>query len=235
MGLEGAGRGWKGLGGALEGAGWGWYFNCLSVSGGRGGMRGEVGRGGGGGESSLCYIVFGIMSWGDSIFILFSFPPFFSSRCHRDRVKAVSVEPNNPHLYFSASEDGTCRQWDTRFFSSSSPSHSFPFFSSSPPSPLFFLLILFPPSPSPREQHNCSRYSSSNVLFNLRKKRGRGRGGGGGGGGGGEFKSLSVNPRRVEEVATGCSDPFVRFLFYYFYFYFYFCFFNINNFIFQNV
>ena len=34
--------------------------------------------------------------------------------CHRGRVKGVEVEPGNPHLFFSAAEDGAVRQFDTR-------------------------------------------------------------------------------------------------------------------------
>jgi len=37
-----------------------------------------------------------------------------SFACHRGRVKDVEVEPNNPFLFWSASEDGTVRQFDTR-------------------------------------------------------------------------------------------------------------------------
>mmetsp|Transcript_1874 Transcript_1874/g.6693 ORF Transcript_1874/g.6693 Transcript_1874/m.6693 type:complete len:148 (+) Transcript_1874:96-539(+) len=33
---------------------------------------------------------------------------------HSSRVKAVEVEPLNPHNFWSASEDGTVRQFDTR-------------------------------------------------------------------------------------------------------------------------
>jgi WD and tetratricopeptide repeat-containing protein 1 len=34
--------------------------------------------------------------------------------CHRSRVKDVAVEPLNPHLFWSAAEDGCVRQFDTR-------------------------------------------------------------------------------------------------------------------------
>ncbi|KAK9827817.1 hypothetical protein WJX74_003555 [Apatococcus lobatus] len=34
--------------------------------------------------------------------------------CHKGRVKDVEVEPQNPHLFWSASEDGQVRQYDTR-------------------------------------------------------------------------------------------------------------------------
>jgi len=37
-----------------------------------------------------------------------------SFACHRGRVKDVEVEPHNPHLFWSASEDGTVRQFDVR-------------------------------------------------------------------------------------------------------------------------
>lgn len=39
--------------------------------------------------------------------------------CHRARVKGVEVEPNNPHLFWSAAEDGTVRQYDLRIPSNS--------------------------------------------------------------------------------------------------------------------
>ncbi|KAL0042807.1 hypothetical protein WJX79_000477 [Trebouxia sp. C0005] len=42
--------------------------------------------------------------------------------CHRARVKGVEVEPNNPHLFWSAAEDGTVRQYDTRLSSNSQKS-----------------------------------------------------------------------------------------------------------------
>ena len=35
-------------------------------------------------------------------------------RCHHGRVKDVAVEPLNPHLFWSAAEDGLVRQFDTR-------------------------------------------------------------------------------------------------------------------------
>ena len=34
--------------------------------------------------------------------------------CHHDRVKSVTSDPNNPFLFWSAGEDGTIRQFDTR-------------------------------------------------------------------------------------------------------------------------
>ncbi|KAK9823623.1 hypothetical protein WJX72_004300 [[Myrmecia] bisecta] len=34
--------------------------------------------------------------------------------CHTSRVKAVEVEPSNPHMFWSAAEDGTVRQFDLR-------------------------------------------------------------------------------------------------------------------------
>mmetsp|Transcript_4466 Transcript_4466/g.10812 ORF Transcript_4466/g.10812 Transcript_4466/m.10812 type:complete len:654 (-) Transcript_4466:616-2577(-) len=37
-----------------------------------------------------------------------------SFACHRSRVKDVEVQPHNPHMFWSASEDGTVRQFDTR-------------------------------------------------------------------------------------------------------------------------
>ncbi|KAL0048474.1 hypothetical protein WJX82_004068 [Trebouxia sp. C0006] len=42
--------------------------------------------------------------------------------CHRSRVKGVEVEPNNPHLFWSAAEDGTVRQYDTRLSNNSQKS-----------------------------------------------------------------------------------------------------------------
>ncbi|MCO5581572.1 hypothetical protein L7F22_035460 [Adiantum nelumboides] len=41
-----------------------------------------------------------------------SSPPIF--RCHRRRVKKLAVEDGNPHVIWSASEDGTLRQYDLR-------------------------------------------------------------------------------------------------------------------------
>ena len=34
--------------------------------------------------------------------------------CHQGRVKDVEVDENSPHLFWSASEDGTIRQYDIR-------------------------------------------------------------------------------------------------------------------------
>lgn len=39
--------------------------------------------------------------------------------CHKDRVKDVEVEAGNPNVFWSASEDGTVRQFDTRLPSGS--------------------------------------------------------------------------------------------------------------------
>jgi WD and tetratricopeptide repeat-containing protein 1 len=35
-------------------------------------------------------------------------------KCHRGRVKKLATESGNPNLFWSASEDGTVRQFDTR-------------------------------------------------------------------------------------------------------------------------
>ena len=35
-------------------------------------------------------------------------------RCHRGRVKDIVVDPCSPHLFWSVSEDSTCRQYDVR-------------------------------------------------------------------------------------------------------------------------
>ncbi len=34
--------------------------------------------------------------------------------CHRGRVKEIDTDPTSPHVWFTASEDGTCRMFDTR-------------------------------------------------------------------------------------------------------------------------
>lgn len=34
--------------------------------------------------------------------------------CHENRVKAIDVDPSTPSVFFSASEDGTCRLFDER-------------------------------------------------------------------------------------------------------------------------
>ena len=41
-------------------------------------------------------------------------PTCFDFKCHRGRVKKLSTDPSDPHLFWSASEDGTVRQFDTR-------------------------------------------------------------------------------------------------------------------------
>ena len=49
-----------------------------------------------------------------------------SYTCHQGRVKDVEVSPDSPHLFWSAAEDGTIRQFDTRLSTSSQDNESSP-------------------------------------------------------------------------------------------------------------
>ena len=101
-------------------------------------------------------------------------------RCHRDRVKTVAVEPGNPNLYFSASEDGTCRQWDLRVKHVCGPGQC--------NNAIFDLRK----SRQGRASAGCSSSWSGGWEGDI------------------EFKGLSVNPTFPLEIATASSDPFVR-------------------------
>ncbi|GBF94894.1 hypothetical protein Rsub_08137 [Raphidocelis subcapitata] len=104
--------------------------------------------------------------------------------CHDNRVKDVKVAPGEPHLFWSASEDGTVRQFDTRLPGQKSPS-----------SPNVLLRVA-PPGGS----------GSASA--------GGGGGGGGGGGPRParrvEVKGLDICPTAPHLLALACGDPFVR-------------------------
>jgi len=105
-------------------------------------------------------------------------------RCHADRVKAVDIEPGSPHHIFSASEDGTVRQFDLRCHRANACR------SSGELSACCSATLLVGLGPPPG--FNAYLGGSINERFPV------------------EAKGLALNPIAPWQMAVACGDAFVR-------------------------
>jgi len=114
-------------------------------------------------------------------------------RCHAGRVKAVDVDPTTPHLFWSASEDGTVRQFDRR------EAHQCPTENNDTPQTPEDILRARVLSRFGVSRRRSSSHDCENVLVDL---RGASRHV--------EIIGISVNPVYPEYIAIATRDPYIR-------------------------